>query len=95
MKLSSFLHNGQRIALPIIGGYFLAAVTVSLLATLLTLLMPRGEAVTLSMICGFLFYLGFLLWGFAQRNLTRLWMVLVAGPAAGFLLRYLYIIMVN
>lgn len=86
MNLSRFLYIGQRIALPVVGGYFLAALSVSLLAALLASIMPRAEAVALGMMCGFLAYLGFLLWGFAQFSVFRLWLVLGIAPLLGFLL---------
>ena len=67
----------QRVLLAVGGGYALRAVIVMLMGWLLAALgMARSEAVTLSMMLGFVLYLVVLIWAFAERRLLRLWLVL-------------------
>ncbi|MEM1271039.1 MAG: hypothetical protein AAGI08_13445 [Bacteroidota bacterium] len=84
---SAVTHPGvqitQRVLLAVVGGYYLSAAAVTLFAALLaTLGMVRSEAVVLSMMLGFLFYLGLLIWAFAAKRLVWLWLVLGAGTLA-------------
>lgn len=67
------------------GGYVaatgLAALTSVALATVTS--MQRSEAVVLSSMLAFLVYLALLIWGFAERRLTRLLIVFaVVGGAS-------------
>jgi len=66
----------QRLALTVFGGYGLSSALVSLGALALAGVLPRSEAVVLAAMLGFPLYLVLLLWGFAERRLTRLWLVL-------------------
>lgn len=69
-----------RLIAAIPGGYALSAAAVTLLGGLLTRFgMVRSEAVVVSAMSGFVFYLALLIWAFAERSLTRLW----AGIAGG------------
>ena len=63
-------------------GYALSAAVVALMVLLLIRAgLVRSEAVVLSSMLGFLFYLGVLIWAFSVRNLARLWAVLAVGTA--------------
>jgi hypothetical protein len=74
-----------RVVAAIAGGYAFTASCVALLAATLPLAgMQRSEAVVLSAMLGFLFYLGVLLWAFSVRSLARLWTVLAGGTALAF-----------
>lgn len=73
----------QRLALAVLGGYGLSSALVSLGAMALTGALPRSEAVVLAAMLGFPLYLVLLLWGFAERRLTRLWLVLGGGAVLG------------
>ncbi len=61
-----------------VGVTYAATAGCAALATLIlsrTMVMPRSEAVVLTAMLGFLVYLAFLIWGFAERSLVRLWLV--------------------
>ena len=71
----------QRLLLAIVGGYFLAAGIAALMALALSRVLPPSEAGALMAMLAFVIYLALLLWGFAERRLTRLWWLLgVCGP---------------
>lgn len=62
-----------RIALVVLGGYVAASAAVAALAVVLARVgMARSEAVVSASMLGFVIYLGMLLWGAAERRLTRL-----------------------
>ena len=62
------------------GGYLLTALTVIAAGAVLARLgMARSEAVALSSMLGFVFYLALLLWAFSVRSIARLLLVLAAG----------------
>ena len=62
------------------GGYMLTALTVIAAGAVLARLgMARSEAVALSSMLGFVFYLALLLWAFSVRSIARLLLVLAAG----------------
>ena len=69
----------QRVLLAVVGGYLLTSGLVSFGALALAAVMPRSEAVVLMAMLGFIVYLGLLIWAFAERRLSRLWLVLGAG----------------
>ncbi|MEM9665512.1 MAG: iron uptake protein [Bacteroidota bacterium] len=74
----------QRLVLALGGGYVLSASFVMLVGWGLAQLgMARGEAVVLSMMVGFLVFLGLILWAFAERTLVRLWVVFGGGSLVG------------
>jgi len=75
-----------RILLVVVGGYLLTAGLTGLAAAALSLVMPRSEAVVLMAMLAFVIYLGLLLWAFAERRPTRLWVVFGAGGAVAFAL---------
>jgi len=71
------------------GGYFLSAALVALSAAgLAGLGMARSEAVILMTMLGFVLYLLVLIWGFAERSLSRLLAVTLAGTAMSQALVY-------
>jgi hypothetical protein len=71
-----------RLVAAIPGGYALTAAWVAAMGGLLAHTgLQRSDAVVLAAMLGFLFYLVFLMWAFAQRRLTRLWTVTAAGTA--------------
>ena len=73
-----------RVLAIVAGGYFLSAALVALSAAgLAGLGMARSEAVILMTMLGFVLYLLVLIWGFAERSLTRLLAVTLAGAAMG------------
>lgn len=74
----------ERISLAVAGGYGFTVLAVMLLARLLSVLMPRSEAVVLSAMLGFPVYLVVLLWAFSERRPLRLWLVLGGGSLAAF-----------
>jgi len=78
------LQRTQRILLACVGGYFLSATLVTWGAWLLSLALPRSEAVVLMAMLGFVIYLLALLWAFAEPRLLRLWLVLAGVPLAGW-----------
>ncbi|MDP3653390.1 MAG: iron transporter [Rhodoferax sp.] len=73
-----------RLVAAVPGGYAMAAAAVAVCAGVLAHAgMARSEAVVLSAMLGFVFYLLWLLWAFGVRSLWRLWGVLLGGLAAG------------
>lgn len=84
-----WLAIGQRLALAVVGGYFLSAAGVTWGALLLSGVMPRSEAVVLMAMLGFVLYLVVLIWAFAEQRLLRLWLVLGMIPTIGHLLTHL------
>ena len=80
---------GQRLALAIVGGYFLSAAAAALLALGLSQIMPRSEAVMLMAMGVFAIYLVVLLWAFAEHRLVWLWAVLGGGAGTAQLLTFL------
>ena len=75
----------SRLLAAVCGGYALAAGCVALVSVALPRLVgvPRGEAVLLASMLGFVVYLVLLLWAFAAR-LWRVWAVLAGGAALSF-----------
>lgn len=72
-----------RLIAVIPGGYVLSAAWVAAMGGLLPHVgLQRSDAVVLAAMLGFVFFLVFLVWAFAQRELARLWTVTVAGTAA-------------
>lgn len=72
----------MRLIAAIPGGYALTAATVAALGGLLPVTgMARSEAVVLSAMSGFVFYLVLLIWAFAERSLARLWVGIMGGLA--------------
>ena len=69
----------QRVLLAVVGGYFLTSGLVSTGAVILAAIMPSSDTVVLMAMLGFVIYLALLLWGFTERRLTRLWLVLGGG----------------
>lgn len=64
------------------GGYAFSAAWVSATAAVLARAgLARVDAVVLPSMLGFLFFLGFVVWAFAQRSLARLWAVTAGGTA--------------
>ena len=74
----------QRLVLAVGGGYLLAAGWSALSARLLTLAIPPAEAAVLAAMPAFLVYLALLVWAFAERSLSRLWLVFGGGAVAVF-----------
>jgi hypothetical protein len=71
-----------RLLAAIPGGYALSASAVAMLGGLLAGAgQQRSEAVVLSAMLGFVFYLVFLVWAFAQRSVIRLWACTGGGIA--------------
>lgn len=74
---------GLRLVAAIPGGYALCAAAVTALGGLLAHTgLARSDAVVLSAMTGFIFYLVLLLWAFAVRSVARLWAVVAGGMAA-------------
>lgn len=72
-----------RLVAVVPGGYVLTATAVAVSGGLLSLAgMVRSEAVVLSAMLGFAFFLAVLLWAFSVRSLWRLYGVLMGGLAA-------------
>ncbi len=74
-----------RLVAAVGGGYAVSAGLAALAAVGLPQVtsMARSEATVLSMMLAFVVYLVLLLWGFAERGLARLWLVLsITGVAA-------------
>jgi len=71
-----------RVAIALVGGYFLSAGLAALLALPLSALMPCSESVVLMAMLAFIIYLVVLLWAFAERRLAKLWLVLGGGTLA-------------
>lgn len=70
-----------RIFAAVVGGYAATVGLVALFAVLLALVfgMARSEAVVLTSMIGFLAYAAIVVWGFSERRLFRLWMILGGG----------------
>lgn len=84
-SLNPKLAMAVRIAGAVLGGYALTASYVPLLASALALAgMARSEAVVLSAMLGFVFYLVVLLWAFSVRSLARLLAVTTGGTALAY-----------
>lgn len=78
--MRSASERGLRLVGAVGGGYLLSALTVIAAGGLLARFgMSRSEAVALSSMLGFVFYLVLLVWAFAVRSLARLWIALAAG----------------
>ena len=84
--LPNWARLSLRILLVVVGGYLLAAGTSGLAAAALAHVMPRAEAVVLMAMLAFLVYLALLIWGFAERRLARVAVVLGGGGVAAFAL---------
>ena len=87
-RRSPWMAVTSRVTAGVGAGYVFIACWVPLLALVLALAgMQRSEAVVLSAMLGFLFYLGILLWAFTVRSLARLWttLILASAAAAGLL----------
>lgn len=71
-----------RLIAAIPAGYALSAAALTVMGALLTRFgMLRSEAVVLSTMLGFVFYLMLLIWAFAERSLARLWVGIAGGLA--------------
>jgi len=80
-------HIALRLLVVIVGGYAAASVLVAGLARALPVTgLARSEAVVLASICGFIFYLALLIWGFARRRLTHLALGLALAGSFGLAL---------
>ncbi|MDY0976217.1 iron uptake protein [Massilia sp. CFBP9012] len=78
--MRSASERGLRIVGAVVGGYLLTVLTVIAAGAVLARLgMARSEAVALSSMLGFVFYLALLVWAFSVRPAARLWIVLAAG----------------
>jgi len=78
--MRSASERGLKIVGAVGGGYLLTATTVIAAGAVLARCgMARSEAVALSSMLGFVFYLALLVWAFAVRSAARLWAVLAAG----------------
>lgn len=88
MALSrSFFRTMARLIAAVPLGYFLIADMVAILGALIALAgMSRSEAVVLAAMCGYILYLLWLIWAFAEQRLVRLYVVALAGLSLGFLL---------
>ncbi len=76
-------HIALRVFVVIVGGYAATAALVAGVARVLPVAgLARSEAVALASMCGFVFYLALLIWGFSRRRLMRL--VLGLALAGGF-----------
>lgn len=62
-----------RIIAGFIGGYVITAFITSITATLLP--MPRAEAVVLSSLLSYLWFLGLVIWAFAIKSVAKLWLI--------------------
>ena len=78
--MRSASERGFRIVGAVAGGYLLIVLTVVAAGAVLARLgLARSEAVALSSMLGFVFYLVLLVWAFSVRSAARLWVVLAAG----------------
>lgn len=70
----------SRVFATIAGGYAATVGMVAFASVLLTLCfgMQRSEAMTLMTMIGFIGYAIVVVWGFSEKRLARLWVVLVA-----------------
>jgi Ca2+/Na+ antiporter len=76
-----------RLVLIVVGGYATASALVAGLTVTLSFAgLPRSEAVVLVSMLGFVIYLALLIWGFAERKLTRLTLGLALLCACGLVL---------
>ena len=74
------------------GGYVVTALAVTTAGAVLARLgMARSDAVVTAAMLGFIVYLLLLLWGFAVRSLTRMYLSLAGGAALLLAARYLLI----
>lgn len=70
---NSWIAITGRVLLVVAGGYLVSASLVSASSVMLPFVgLHRSEAVVLASMCGFVLYLGLLIWGFAQQSLMRL-----------------------
>lgn len=79
-----------RVVAAVGGGYACTVTLGSAGAQLLVVLgaMARSEAVILTAMLGFIFYLALLLWSFSEPRLWRIWALLVAGVAIGLVVQH-------
>ena len=84
-----FYLNALRFVVVAVGGYWIVAGVASAVAGALSLVLDRGEAVVLMGMLAFVMYLPLILWGFAERRVMRLWLVLGSGGAAGWMVSLL------
>ena len=78
--MRSASERGLHVVGAVAGGYLLTVLTVIAAGAVLARLgMARSEAVALSSMLGFVFYLALLVWAFSVRPVARLWIVLAAG----------------
>lgn len=76
-----------RLSLIVVGGYAAASALVAGFTVTLSFAgVMRSEAVVLVSMLGFVIYLALLIWGFAERNLTRLAVGLALLCACGVVL---------
>ena len=81
-----------RVTGAVAGGYAVATLAVTTAgAALARLGMARSDAVVTAAMLGFIVYLLLLLWGFAVRSLTRMYLSLAGGAALLLAARYLLI----
>lgn len=78
-KVSIFV----RLLLAIGGGYVVSAGLTALAASAASVIttLPRSDAVVLASMAAFFVYLALLIWGFAERKLLRLCLVMIAISA--------------
>lgn len=80
--MRSASERGFHVVGAVAGGYLLTVLTVIAGGAVLARLgMARSEAVALSSMLGFVFYLALLVWAFSVRSAARLWIVLGTGAA--------------
>lgn len=78
--MRSASERGLKIVGAVGGGYLLSASAVIAAGAVLARCgMARSEAVALSSMLGFVFYLVLLVWAFGVRSAARLWGMLAAG----------------
>jgi hypothetical protein len=76
-------HLVYRIGASVLGGYvFVWGFIALILAGFYALGMEFHDAEALGNILGFLLYLVVFLWGFAARNVNRVWLMLAGGGIA-------------
>jgi hypothetical protein len=82
-------HVALRVLVVIVGGYAAAAALVAGVARVLPITgLARSEAVALASMCGFVFYLALLVWGFSHRHLVRLVFGLALAGGVGLALMF-------
>ena len=69
----------QRVAAAGLGGYALAVASAACLAAVLPV--TRADAVVSGLLASFAVYLAAILWVFAERSLTRMWLGIGAATA--------------